>query len=83
MFDFCSITEEVIPGNNPRPHLSYIEVSRLHYLDTGYFYCRFKGTTGKEDFENVTSTYLFVKSDESLFDSSTTFTFVNVPQYQV
>ena len=55
------------------------------YLDTGRYYCRYKGTTDNEFLNNVTSTYLFASDPNNLFDysSNNKTVLVHVPQYQV
>ena len=53
------------------------------YLDTGRYFCRYKGTTDNEFYDNVTSTYIFASDPNELIDISSKMVFVNVPQYQV
>jgi hypothetical protein len=83
MTDRVTIINEVVPGDNPRPHVSYLEMKNVLYLDTGRYYCRYEGTTDNNVFDNVTSTYLFAYDPSQLVDMDTRMVFVNVPQYQV
>ena len=83
MTNRVTVTNEVIPGDNPRPHVSYLEVNDLRFLDTGRYHCRYVGTSANNVFDNVTSTYLFASDPNELIDMDTKMVFVNVPQHQV
>jgi len=83
MSNRITITNDVIPGDNPRPHVSILHLTNVSFLDTGRYYCRYEGTRDLEFFDNVTSTYLFASDPQKLIDMSTLMVFVNVPQYQV
>ena len=83
MLDRIEVNNEVVQGDNPRPHVSFLHLRNVSYLDTGRYLCRYSGTVDPAFFDNVTSTYLFASDPERLIDMTSSMVFVNVPQYQV
>ena len=83
MYNRIEITHKVIPGNNPRPHVSILYLRNVSYLDTGRYFCLYEGTRDLFFFDNATSTYLFATDPHNLIDVSQIMVTVNVPQYQV
>ncbi len=43
-----NLTHEVVQGEVNRKYVSHLKLVDLYYLDTGYYYCKYQGTSDLE-----------------------------------